>query len=420
MELIRLTNKDAEKYLKFYRGVYRSYPKKKDDMGDFLERILEGKSPLNQRLDFVPVLVCKEQDGKKPKWSPGKNGKIPIMGAVLARCHGLPEYLQISFFEATEKNSEAFSLILKAAETLAKKWDCKTLTGGLNLHVNYGLGFLGEDTDEAGFGMNYNPLFYNDLFREAGFFQRELVTYQLEMKDYRLPLKEETRSRLTKNYYVEKTRWKKLKKTVETYTTLNNRCFTTHPYYYPRVPEEDYELFKPFTWLLRDENLLFVYRREEQSAVDEEKQGERRNRKRNKRKKEPVGFMLWYPDYNELIPEGKSVGMKTLWDLKVRKKPISKMKIVEMGVIPEERNRGAILALFQELEKHVVGKYQVLESSWVLGSNEASKAFGIRWADGEGKGYAVYERALVEGAEEFGYKEEYTGYTGYNEHTGRV
>ena len=403
VELVRLTNKNAKKYIKFYRGIYRSYPKKKDDMGDFLERILMGKSPLNQRLDFVPVLVYKKQAGKRKK-------KTPVMGAVLARCHGLPEYLQISFFEAAEHSPEAFSLILRAAETLGKQWECRTLTGGLNLHVNYGLGFLDEDTREAGFGMNYNPAFYNTLFLEAGFEKRQLVTYQLNLKDYHLPLREETRKGLTKRYVVKKARWKNLKRTIETYTTLNNRCFGNHPYYYPRVMEEDYELFKPFTWLLKDENLLFVYRREEEhSAAGDEEAGKKRRGKRKKTKEEPVGFMLWYPDYNELIPDGKSISVKTLWDLKVRKKPISKMKIVEMGIVPEERNRGAILALFQELEGYVLGNYQVLESSWVLGTNEPSKGFGIRWADGEGKGYGVYERSLVEGAVEDGYKEEYTG-----------
>ena len=55
MKLLRLTNKDTEKYMKFYRGIYRSYPKKKDDMGDFLGRILKGKSP-------------ELEDGKKEKF----------------------------------------------------------------------------------------------------------------------------------------------------------------------------------------------------------------------------------------------------------------------------------------------------------------------------------------------------------------
>ncbi len=367
MELIRLSPKEHHHYIKFYQKIYRSYPKKKEDMGGFLEKILKGKSPLNQRLDFETVLIYRNKE--------------PIMGAVLARCQGLPEYLQISFFEAVEKNREAFLLILQEAVVLGKKWDCKTLTGGLNLHVNYGLGFLDLETDEAGFGMNYNPTFYNELFLEAGFSKRELVTYQLNLKDYHLPLKEETRRGLKKRYIIEKARWKDVKTTVQTYTKLNNRCFKEHLYYYPRVMEEDYELFKPFSWLLRDENLLFVYRRDGEGK---------------KASEDPVGFMLWYPDYNELIPHGGTITLKTLWDLKIRKKKIEKMKIVEMGIVPKERNRGAILALFQELESYVIANYQYLESSWVLGNNEPSKGFGIRWADGEGKGYGVYERKIHE------------------------
>jgi len=365
LELIHLAPEDQHHYMNFYRNIYHSYPKKKEDMGDFLEKILKGKSPLNQRLDYKPVLIYENQQ--------------PIMGAVLARCQGLPDYLQISFFEAVEKNREAFLMILQEALNLGKKWGCKTLTGGLNLHVNYGLGFLHEDTGEVGFGMNYNPVFYNELFQEEGFSKRDLVTYKLNLKDYHLPLRKQTRMRLDNRYIIEKARWKDIKSTVKTYTALNNRCFQDHLYYYPRVMEEDYELFKPFSWLLRDENLLFVYRR----GADGKKATE-----------DPVGFMLWYPDYNELIPDGGSITVKTLWDLKIRKKPISTMKIVEMGIVPKERNRGAIIALFQELERCVRGNYQYLESSWVLGNNEPSKGFGIRWADGEGKGYAVYERKI--------------------------
>ena len=61
---------------------------------------------------------------------------------------------------------------------------------------------------------------------------------------------------------------------------------------------------------------------------------------------EVVGFMLWYPDFNQLMNPKETVGLKTVIKNKLYGKNIDTFKIVEIGVAPEERNKGAILALF--------------------------------------------------------------------------
>jgi hypothetical protein len=133
-----------------------------------------------------------------------------------------------------------------------------------------------------------------------------------------------------------------------------------------------FKLFKELKYLLREENLIFV-----------EKLGV------------PVGFMLWYPDYNELINKGETPGIKTVVKNKLFSDRIKTFKIVEMGVIPGERNKGAILALFDYCYKSTKGRYESMESSWILSENIKSKSFGMKWADEEFKHYKAYVKDLI-------------------------
>ena len=123
---------------------------------------------------------------------------------------------------------------------------------------------------------------------------------------------------------------------------------------------------------MKEENLLFV----EKAGV-------------------PAGFMLWYPDFNEIIDKCETVGIKTVIKNKLFSHKIKTFKIVEIGVIPEERNRGAILALFDYCFKCTKGKYDTMESSWILTNNMKSKSFGIKWADEESKHYKAYIKDII-------------------------
>jgi len=155
------------------------------------------------------------------------------------------------------------------------------------------------------------------------------------------------------------------------YTKLNNAAFDHHLFYYQRDFKEDYELFKPFKMLLKEENLLIV-----------EKNGQ------------AVGFMLWYPDYNTLIPTGKSLSLRTVLSHKLWRKRIDTFKVVEIGVLPSEQKAGAILALFEALYSLTKDKYDTCESSWILRDNKDSSNFGIKWSQGEYKSYAAYTRPI--------------------------
>lgn len=358
MNLKILEEKEYLDYYKFYKSVYKNRPRKKDDMASMVLSILKNKSTLNKRIKMKPLLVYSEG--------------IPIMGTILAQVDEMESYIQMSFFEAVSADEAAFSLLLEETKVTGLLWGAESIAGSLNIHVNYGLGFLSSHYDQdASFGMNYNPDYYNTLFLKTAFKSIDLVTYKQSMKDFELPVSEGLLKRINSKYTVRTMDYKAFKRDIQIYTDLNNDAFQQHLFYFKRKFEEDYELFKPFKLLLKEENLLIV-----------------------EKDNSPVGFMLWYPDYNELIPPGKTLSIKTVIDHKLLHKKISTFKLVEMGVIESEQKSGAILALFDALHQRTKDTYDFCESSWILKDNKDSSNFGIKWSEGEYKTYAAYTRSI--------------------------
>jgi len=220
--------------------------------------------------------------------------------------------------------------------------------------------------------MAHNPDFYNDYFEKTGFKAIDMSSYKKDMQGMDKLLNNNIREKLRERYTVREVDFKNLKSECLIYTKVNNMAFGNHLFYYPRKKEEDLELFKDLRFLLKSENLLFV----EKSGV-------------------PVGFMLWYPDFNQIMAPKETVGLRTVIKSKLFSKKINTFKIVEMGVVPGEQNRGAILALFDYCFKCTKGKFDNLESGWILSDNIKSKNFGIKWADGESKHYKAYIKEIT-------------------------
>jgi hypothetical protein len=359
MELISVTNDNRKDFLKFYKKQYLLSDLKRDSMSGFLKNLLTGKSELCKSVYTEPVMVV-------------DNNEITMI-SVLVHAQRMPEYIQICFFESDKFNMDAFKLILDRAVKAAEEKGAHKLTGSLNMHVNYGLGFLASDFDKKqSFGSAHNPEFYNAYFEKNGFETIDLVSYKKDMVNSPELINNDIREKLNEVYSVRKSDFKNFKQEIVVYTKINNEAFRDHLFYYRRKTEEDYELFKDLKYLMKEENLLFV----EKAGV-------------------PVGFMLWYPDFNEIIGKGETAGIKTVIKNKLFSNRIKTFKIVEMGVIPGERNKGAILALFDYCFKRTKEKYDTMESSWILAKNLKSKSFGIKWADEESKHYKAYVKELI-------------------------
>jgi hypothetical protein len=125
-----------------------------------------------------------------------------------------------------------------------------------------------------------------------------------------------------KGITVRKLNKRKLRQEIEIYTTLNNACFKAHPLWADRIAQEDYELFHPFRFLIKEENLLFA-----------EKDGK------------AIGFFLWYPDFNQLLNGSQQLGFQQLLKYFFAS-PIDTFRFTEIAVLPEFKRSFAVQAMF--------------------------------------------------------------------------
>jgi GNAT superfamily N-acetyltransferase len=354
MELRHVKKEDLKGFISFYEKRYLNHPLRRNSMSGLLKDLLYGKSVMCKSASLEPLMVM--EDGNL------------VMICVLAYVDRMPNYVQIAFFEADVCSQEGFRLIMERAEEFAREKGATKITGSLNVHVNYGLGFLASGYDAMqGFGTMHNPPFYHEFFETNGFNVIEMVSFRKDFKDFNDFLDPKLVARVTRRYTTRNLDMARLKEEADLYTRINNEAFHDHLFYYKRKAEEDLELFSDFRHLLNPENLVFVYKGEK-----------------------AVGFMLWYPDFHEIMKVGESIGVKTVLRHRFSKKKISTFKVVEMGVIPSEQKHGAILALLDHVFKCTKGKYQTFESGWILDANHSSKMLGVKFADGEYKKYKAY------------------------------
>jgi len=155
-----------------------------------------------------------------------------IMICLLAHAHRMPDYVQIGFFESDEFNMQAFDLIMDRAKKMAKSKNASKISGSLNIHVNYGLGFLASDYDKVqSFGMAHNPDFYNEYFIKNGFKTIDMVSYKKNITNMDNLLSSKIQKKLGERYRVREVDFSNLKKEASIYTEINNQAFSEHLFY---------------------------------------------------------------------------------------------------------------------------------------------------------------------------------------------
>lgn len=354
MEIRRVSDISINDYIGFCKMVYRNNPYHRDIMSPTLKTILSGKAAICSGSFIEPVLV----------WDKGRI----VAACTFAVVDRMPDMLQMAYFEALDDQNEAVALLVAHGRNLAKARGIGKMMAGLNLHVNYGLGFLANRFDSVqSFGSAYNPPSYIDYFSRHAAEEVNLVSYLVDMEKFEIRVEERLMARARKKYRVRNADFKKIEREASIYTSLNNAAFSRHRFYYERRDQEDLELFRDFKRFLKEENLLFM-----------EFEGK------------PVGFMLWYPDFNELMTPGETIGVRTYFKNILFGRKIGRFKIVELGVLPEHQKNGAVLTLFDGCRKRVGNRFKSCEAGWILSDNLDSRGFAYRWADEEHKRYKVF------------------------------
>ncbi len=326
----------------FYRigaRVYRGNPHHRSTEDEVMRMLLEGPTAFHQHARVMPLLM--------------RSGRKVVGRFALIHDRKLPDYVQVAFFEALPGLSGvAEAIVLKARSEFPTS---RRLVVGLNGHLNYGCGFLVSGFSEPPlFGLPYTPPYYLDYF--AGLRRRPMVSYRFESRHFF-----ELRRKLLPLYdpgelTIRTMDREQFSRDVDIYTDLNNACFQDHPYWADRTASEDYELFHPFRFLLRDEHYIVA---------------EERGR--------PVGFLLWYPDFNQLTHRDGELGLHHFLKYKLRD-PIDTARLTEIAVRPDCRSKRVDLALILEMIRGVeAGGYRYTEGGFIFEENRGSIALTLRY-----------------------------------------
>lgn len=354
---MQISKIELREYLAFLRRVYKDDKNFKDNKTGVI-KIVCNKNRAFFKVSLQEMVAVKEK------------GQI-LCACVLIINKKAPEELCVSFFEALPDCDKAVSMLLNYAEEFGRKNSCLRLVVGLDGHVNYSVG-LGGNTEVPSFGESYSPLYYHRHFKE--FTKVKFISF---FDDANL-----VRERINEDISKFKKQMEKISieyadfgrgfnRTMKRYTDLNNKIFGSHKYYSFRDYDEDMDLFKDLLPLLENRNLIFA-----------------------KLKGEDIGFILWYPEYNELVPVGKGASIMTFIKYKLLCKRPETSKVMEIAVLPEYRQFGVVLSLFDAAIKATSKNTKKILSSWILEENTKSKAITFRYAKQHYKEFFTYEKEI--------------------------
>ncbi len=355
------THKEIKQYLNLTKLIYHDCIYYRDSMTDILKMFLYKKTVFSEHGEFSPFLIADQ-------------GK-PVLRAAFIIDRNLADCLIIAFFEACEHQGPAVDLMLQKAKELAKARGLKKIICGLDAHLNYGVGFLASHFDVAPcFGLGYTPGYYLDYFR--GMREINFTSIQVDVDKFDFAREEGLLKRIKQRDYTFRTAdFSHLDREIAIFTSLNNLSYRGQKWWTERTFAEDKELLYPFRWFLSGENLIIA-----------EKDGE------------PVGLLLWYPDFNQLVAPGQCLGISTLIKLKLGGgRRIDRFKIADIAVHPKFQGTGVILGLFERLQTLVKGRFNYGEGGWIAADNLLSRGFAGRWRDlgcQEYKQYKAFETEL--------------------------
>lgn len=353
--------KSLKQFYKISKMVYQNLPCHRSTEDDVLKLLIEKPTSFKQHADIKSFLIEHNSE---------------IIGRFsLIWDKKLIDYVQVAFFESLPGLIDIGNNIKKHAKREFP--NCKKIVFGLNGHLNYGAGYLLSRFDKVPlFGLPYTPSYYHEYFKH--FKIKEMFSFKYSLKAYDYFMSKYNDKDKFKDISVRTMSFKNLKDDIKIYTYLNNACFQDHPYWADRTVDEDYELFFPFRFLLKEENLLI--------AEDNGK---------------PVGFILWYPDFNELVNKDRSLGLKDVLAYKFFKK-IRSHRLTEIAVLPEYNCKPVAFALILKLLQYIKrDNFEFGEGGFIFKSNAKSinlakrcieRAYGNKVKSY--RKYALYESKL--------------------------
>lgn len=281
----------------------------------------------------------------------------------------------MGFFECVDRQEAAF-LLFDTARDWLKERGMEAMDGPINFGENDNFwGLLVDGFSQPGFGMQYNPKYYQSFYEAYGFETYfEQITNHL---DITVPFPE--RFWKIAGWVVKKDgfsfrhfNWKQEKKFLDDFETIYNDAWRYHENFKPidrDVLERKMRKSKPF---MMEELIWFAYHEDK-----------------------PIGFIVLFPDLNQIIKgfNGKmNLKNKLLFLWKKKKKMMTRARVVILGVVPKFQRSGIESGIFWHLKGAVEKnpQFKELELSWVGDFNPKMRVLQESMGASFGKKHITY------------------------------
>ncbi len=345
MHLVEVTDKKTRKL--FHRLPHKIYEEDKN-----------WAAPLEGMVDaiFDPKKNKSFKNGKAIRWvlldkEQNVIGRIAaFINFNLAKTYDQPTG-GCGFFECVD-NQEAANILFEAAAKWNKENGMEAMDGPVNFGENYvNNGLLVDGFMPQGYGMPYNPPYYEKLFRNFGF-EIYFEQYSFHL-DYTVPFPE--RFWKIAGWVAKKPQFNfkhfdfnQTERFVKDFCAVYDGAWASHEHYKPLDPDDIYDFLKESKAILDPEMIWFAY--------DGEK---------------PIAMFVMIPDINQILRKlnGKLNLLGILKFLYYKKtKTMTRTRIILMGVDAKYQRSGIESGIFWHQEQKMKEKshlhYTEVELSW--------------------------------------------------------
>jgi hypothetical protein len=305
---------------------------------------------------FNPEKNAGFTDGDARRWLVKKNnvfvGRIAAFYNRTKIEKGEEEAGNIGFFECIDDKNAA-AILFETAERWLQSEGFTAMDGPVNFGENFfNWGLLVDGFQQQGFGMQYNPPYYKNLFESFGFkTYYQQFSYHLDITSPDLP------QRFWKiaewvakkpDFSFRTFSFENQDQCIEDFLTVYEQAWNKHSNFKPIERKELKALIRDAKIVLEEEFIWYVFYKDE-----------------------PIAFFMMIPDLNQILKHLKNGKLSLLNILKLiylkNTKAMTRCRVLVMGVVPRFQGAGIESGIFWQLRQVFLRKtwYNEMELSWV-------------------------------------------------------
>jgi GNAT superfamily N-acetyltransferase len=284
------------------------------------------------------------------------------------------------FFECADNVEVAKALLDTAADWLRQKGKT-VMRGPVNPSMNDENAMLIEGFDEpARILMPYNPKYYPELMDKCGMSKaKDLYAYRLHYKKYVTDKMRRLQGLIREKHQVtireiDFKNKEQFHKDIKTLKDIYNHAWEPN-WGFVKMTDAEFDYMAKDLKPIANPKVAFIV----------------------ESKGKPAAFHLGLPDLNQMLIYNKKGSMLgALWHMMTKKKQVSIMRIIVLGVMPEYQRTGIDAVIYYESGEraHQLGMDQG-EASWILEDNDMMNRGLTTTMSGEiYKKYRIYERGI--------------------------